>query len=267
MSFSRNILYFIGLLIFQGGGVAIASDENPWSMEEPDDKSQLYFDLNDGRVNSSVSAKPGFVQSRDGKPKKQGQHLKGTRRTMAPSPGGQKLNSSVGKRQGGNQFFGYSGSQTNANIGKTDPGPTDHNRFGAFPSENGHVKEATQGTPDRTPGGVQFKGKSFGAFAPKEKGPEQNLRLQLQKNLIERQRLLRQGASGFANVLPAPIPDVVPQAVFPYPYPNPRYGPLPGYGSGTGLPFPLGGGVPGNNTGSLRVDPGRYGFSPPGFTP
>ena len=192
MSSATNILYLIALFVIIGSGAAFASDDNPWSMQETDDKPGLYFDL-DGRVAAGPL----------------GQTPKETSRAKSPALKGRATSSGASGKQNRDQLFGYSGAPPKKR--QVGPEKIDAGRFGAFPSQDGSTKEAMKsGSPTTAKGGIQFGGKSFGAFPPKEKKADRDLRHKLQKNLMERQRLLQQGSSGFANVLPRPIPAPVP---------------------------------------------------------
>ena len=259
---TRNILLLIAVFLSAGGSLAIASDENPWSMDEPGQEQQPYYDLNGGGAGGPVEPRLPVIGKRANEI---------TVRKSLPYGKPFGWQSAPGKEHR-DEIYGYAGPQPSRVQSNT--GPTDETRFGAFPTvsgtggrtETGGRIGARQqyGTPATKSGGVRYKGKSFGAFPPigsragQKKQPQQSPP-RIQRNAPVGQK---QATRAFSNRLPSPIPEPAPERILPYPYVG--YGAPLGYGTqyGTGLAAP-GMGMPGLGYGSGRAPA----FSNPGIPP
>ena len=253
---TRNILLLIAVLLPAGGSLAIASDENPWSMDEPGQGQQPYYDLNGGSASGPIDPRFPVIGRR-------------ANETTVPKslPSGEPFGwqSAPGKGHR-NEIYGYAGPQPNRGQSNTDP--TDETRFGTFPSVSGTVgRTGTRqqyGTPATKSGGVRYRGKSFGAFPPIGSRAGQPKQPQKSPPSIQRNAPVgqKQGITAFSNSLPSPIPEPAPKRVLPYPYVG--YGAPLGYGRqyGTGFAVP-GMGAPGLGYGSGRAPA----FSNPGIPP
>ena len=271
----------IGILLSLGSNRATASDDNPWSMDVPGEDARPDYNLNSKGAAGSFARRQGDVRNNQPLPHMQGA---GPKETIIPKSRtlgeGKAWRSGPGK---GNrdQIFGYSGlqPQKGPEIGEQmDPA-----RFGAFPPASGEVKEQNEfGASDRKKGSVQFGGRSFGAFPPKESKPVDRERQQWLRFQRERQIRRQQRSKAFANVPPPPVPEPLPERAYAYPYGYGGYGIYSGLGNGIGLDprigadglgrsvyggdaFGLGGLSTGAGLGALPVAPGLPGFGMPGF--
>ena len=242
--------------------MAIASDDNPWSMDEPADQQQPYFDLSTGGAGGS------FARDQKSDHGPQSRFLgKSDRANETIIPKSYPLGGSAAAGQGAQksdkeQYFGYAGPQPK--IGQGHFGPTDSSQFGAFPParSGGYNKKRSAGTGGSGKG-VQFGGKSYGAFPPKEAAPVDAIQQQWQAFLKSRANSQRNKSSAFANVAPPPIPEPVPQSSYSYRGYGTRI--APGYGaSGYGLGGYGPGGL-GAGYGPMLGNPGMPGPTMPGF--
>ncbi|MCP4935274.1 MAG: hypothetical protein GY927_13975 [bacterium] len=194
----RLISFLIAVVLPMGSHDVIASDDNPWSMDEPGEGQHSYYDLN-GTSSGS------FVGGNQGIGNKIAPHvpMKGDRANESTIrktlPGGERKGwqSAPGKAHR-DEIYGYAGPQS---------GPQ------AWPPITEQLPTARIGR------GMEFGGKIFGAFPPTgERTKKRHMQKfpNIQGNV---QGVQGQRAGAFANVLPPPIPDAAPSGrILPYPY-------------------------------------------------
>ncbi len=233
----------------------MASEDNPWRMDDPDQGVPSNYTLNnrggfDGSKRawgafpstSQENRKSGYGSGETIVPKTRSgsAFLKGTgvasqERTWQVAPG----------KTARDAFFGYAGPQPKK-AGKSRAAP----RFGAFPPANGRF----EGTPSfriikPSQGGIQFGGKFYGAFPPL--GGRARQRQRQQKLFRQKKHHLRQLPDvAFPNILPPPVPAPLPEQGSVSPYP------------GAALPL----GVPpftGGGLGRYYQNPGLFGYGSP----
>ncbi len=258
-----NILFLSGMILFSGNGAAIASEDNPWAMDEPANRQKPYYDLGSG-AGSGPFVPPTGAQA-GAKP---------------PSA----LPGLHGNVERGDRFFGYAGPQSGAGAagsgqmenGQPAPGQSapDWPASGRSAGETGGQSRTFQDEPPG--GGVRFKGRLYGSFPPLEKKSTERERQEWQAFQRFKARQKKRQSSGFANVAPPPVPEPGSRLIYPYA----GYGLAPGYDPGAygaggyGLPgfapgpyYGVGGlfpGMPGPLYGPVPVDPGILGLTLPG---
>jgi hypothetical protein len=261
---NHNILLLIGILLFSGSSVAIADDDNPWIMDESSNRQQPYFDLSAGGAGGS---------SAEGQKSGQSSQLQllgrsgRARESIVPKSAPFNRGQVGSDKEDRDQYFGYAGPQPK--IRQRDLEPTDRNRFGTFPPVSGMVDERRNSSMSaRSGSSVQYGGKSYGAFPPKEGRPIDRERQDWRAFQAQRARQRQRQARAFGNVAPPPVPEPAPM----YAYPSLGNGMRPGYGTGygTGIAPSYGNGA--NGLGGLGagygpslVDPGMLGMTMPGF--
>jgi hypothetical protein len=266
-----NILVLVVILLSSGNEMAIAGDDNPWSMDEPGGR-QSYYDLNSGETDNAFLPQQKTVGQARHLALPSGKRPNESTVSKSVDPSGRKSWQSGPGKGDREQYFGYAGPEPR--IHQRNVVPMDRSRFGKFPSLSGSGGDkATAGMSTRMNGSVQFRGQSFGAFPPLDnrKVDRENQRGQAVWRDLQKRR--QRPLSAFANVPPPPVPDPVPERVFPYA----GYGRVPGvqvpYGTGLAPDpgaFGYGAGLVYGPSGSSLanpglVDPGMLGLPAPGF--
>ena len=234
----RHISFLIAGVLLIVSPVAIASDENPWSMDAPGEGQQPYYDLNS-------SGPGGFVDSGqravDGVPPRSFSSGQPANESTVPKslPNGERIGWQSAPGKGSrDEVYGYAGPQVER--------PQRDRRSTA-----------------RIGKGIRFGGKNYGAFAPIEPRANVHQRQPAQNIQGNVQGIQRSRAKAFANVPPPLIPDAAPAArLLPYPYGG--YGRSPGYGLpyGTRIAPYAGNGAQGPTLSNPGMPPGAFG---PGF--
>lgn len=257
MPFYRNICLWVAALLFSASHVVIASEDNPWRMEESGERQQPYDNLNVEGAGGPFNQGQGMSGRAEPSPRQWGNRQNESIVPKSSVPKGSKTWQSGPGKGHRDEVYGYAGPQPK--IRQRNYETMDRSRFGAFPPVKGmDGGRQSNGAPQQKRDGVQIGGRSYGAFPPLESRQRNRERQQRQKALRENLRRLRLQSSEFANVPPPPIPDPVPERARPYPYSG--YGSVPGYGTG----FATGLGM-GTRYGPSLVDPGMLGLTAPGF--
>lgn len=248
----RNILFFVLLSLPVGIVPGIASDDNPWSMDEPADGQQSYFDLSRDRAGNWPD------QGLQGDRYSGSEFLSGKSEKRKKITGNSPFDrrGRTGKSGSGHQeqLFGYAGPRPGADQQGTSGGVP---RYGAYPPEDSHSgKSAGARQSAGETGSVRFGGKLYGAFPPGEEKPMNTERQEWLAFKAQRERLRKRQSEAFSNRLPPPVPEPAPQQIRPYG----GYGQLPGYGV---YGVPGAGGV--GQYGLLPVDPLVPGLMIPGL--
>jgi len=243
------------MILLLGSGRLMASEDNPWRMDDPDQGVPFNYTLNNrGDFESSKRAWGAFPSTTQ----ENRNSGSGSGETIVPKTrSGSALSKGTGSASQGrtwqvapgktarDEIFGYAGPQPKK-AGKSQAAP----RFGAFPPANGHLEGAPSFRMIKpSQGGIQFGGKFYGAFPPLDDRASQRQR---------QQRVFRQKKNSLRKLPDVAFPNILPP---PVPAPVPEYGPLSPYPRAA-LPFEMPSAT-GSSVGRTYQDPGLFGYGFP----
>ncbi len=246
MSSFGVIIFAILTMLFLGSGGAVASDDNPWRMDDTDqgDPSSFRLHKRGGQEGLKPAWEGGSIGSQNGAPG----HRPGE--TIVPKTGAggadhfpQERTWQVGPgKTARDEIFGYAGRQPEETGERQAP-----SRFGAFPPANGRFETTPSfRTIKPSQGGIQFGNKFYGAFPPLDDRASKRRRQQRPPGQNKYHRQMPPRVT-FPNILPPPVPA-----------PLPEYGivtPAPGAAIPLGVPP-----FPGGGRGLNYQNPGLLGY-------
>ena len=252
------ILIAIVISLLAGSEKSVASDDNPWRMDDPDQGVPSQYDLqrkkDQERSFQAGGSKVSPEYEERNKLRRPGETVVPKSRSGSLGSGaansndpGRSWQAAPGKRAR-DEVFGYAGPQ---------PGGTAKSRnvpgFGAFPSlDEGRARRRSPEDKKSLQGGFQFGGKFYGAF------PSMDNRA---SDIERRQRRLREQNRRAGNRPQAVLPNVLPPLI-PAPVPGwSYYNPYPGMVLPPAVPP-----FPGSTKGPAYQKPGPYGYVMPRFS-